>query len=183
MSLVALATAWIALAGCTGERLARTYTPGPGSSRPPQPGGHAVFVREGDQDYIDPALSYELFSSPVILAAHRTLLDYVDAPGAAGNRFVPGLAESLPALGEGGTLYAFRVRPDARFAAPIGRHIDAADFKYSLERLFRVGSPGVNFFRHVVGASRVLAGQDTALAGVVARGDCSHRLGGRTRCS
>jgi ABC-type transport system substrate-binding protein len=161
----------LAAAGCTGHRLAHAYPLGSQSGGPPRPGGHAVFVREGDQDYIDPALSYELYSSPVVMGVNRMLLDYVNEPGVAGTRRVPGLATSLPTVTEDGTLYAFCVRPDARFAQPIGRHIVAADFKYALERLFRVGSPGVDFFRHIVGAGDVLAGRDTALAGVIARGD------------
>ena len=161
----------LAAAGCTGHRLAHAYPLGSQSGGPPRPGGRAVFVREGDQDYIDPALSYELYSSPVVMGVNRMLLDYVNEPGVAGTRRVPGLATSLPTITDDGTLYAFRVRPDARFAQPIGRHIVAADFKYALERLFRVGSPGVDFFRHIVGAANVLAGRDTALAGVIARGD------------
>ena len=35
----------------------------------------------------------------------------------------------------------------------------------------RVSSPGVNFYRGIVGADRVLAGKDSVLAGVIARGD------------
>src|SRR6185436_7145555 len=52
-----------------------------------------------------------------------------------------------------------------------GRHITAADFKYSLERLFRVGSPGMTFYEHIEGADRMVSGKDTTLSGVIARGD------------
>src|SRR5207247_4788726 len=61
--------------------------------------------------------------------------------------------------------------PVSRFGAPLHRHITAADFKYSIERLFQVASPAINFYRHIVGADSVLAGRATTLPGVIARGD------------
>jgi len=158
-------------AGCANSRTASRFPPGANTPESARRGGHAVFVREGDQDYMDPALSYETYSSPVIEAVFRTLLNYASVPGSAGARLVPELADALPELRENGTLYCFGVSKDARFGAPLHRHITAADFKYSLERLFRVGSPGLNFYRSIVGASDVLAGRTTQLAGVIARGD------------
>ena len=160
-----------AAAGCAPRAAPVHYAAGPAGPGGPRRGGHAVFVREEDPDYIDPALSYGTYSAPVTEAVFHTLLDYAHAPGPAGARVVPDLAVSLPAIREGGTLYAFRVRPDARFGAPLHRHITAADFQYAIERLFRVSSPGVDFFRHIVGAADVLAGRTRTLAGVTARGD------------
>lgn len=128
-------------------------------------------VREEDPDYLDPALSYGVYSEPVIAAVFHTLLDYADAPGAAGAALVPDLAERLPDVLEGGRLLAFKVRADARFGPPLHRHITAEDFKYSIERLFRVNSPGVTFYGVIEGADRVMAGKDSTLSGVIARGD------------
>jgi ABC-type transport system substrate-binding protein len=128
-------------------------------------------VREEDPDYLDPALSYGVYSAPVTEAIFHTLLDYEGAPGPAGATLRPDLAETLPDIREGRTLYAFKVRADARFAAPLGRHITAADFKYSIERLFAVNSPGVPFYSAIVGADEVLAGRTKELSGVIARGD------------
>ncbi len=148
-----------------------SYPPGPDTGGPPRRGGKIVFVREEDPDYLDPALSYGTYTAPVIEVLFRTLLEYADAPGLAGTRLAPEIAESLPDVREGGTLYAFKIRKEARFGAPVGRRITAADFKYSIERLFRAGSPGVNFYQGIVGAKAMLAGTDTTLAGVIARGD------------
>ena len=165
----ALAIAALWLGGCARSVGTSAYDPGPNGS--PRRGGHAVFVREEDPDYLDPALSYGLYSAPVTEAIFHTLLDYQGVPGPAGARLIPDLAEALPDVRESGTLYCFRVRREARFGAPLHRHITAADFKYSIERLFKVSSPGVNFYRHIVGADRVLAGRDSLLQGVIARGD------------
>jgi peptide/nickel transport system substrate-binding protein len=161
----------LALGGCVAREATLRFPPGAFTGGPPRHGGTAVFVREEDPDYLDPALSYGAYSAPLVEAIFHTLLDYVDAPGPDGARLVPDLAQRLPDVREGGTLLAFRIRPEARFGPPLGRHIVAADFKYAIERLFRIGSPGIGFYRTIAGADRMLAGRDSALAGVIARGD------------
>ncbi|HET9326159.1 MAG TPA: ABC transporter substrate-binding protein [Candidatus Eisenbacteria bacterium] len=169
MRRLAAALLLLLLTDCAARRESLLYPPGPGGT--PRRGGHAIFVREEDPDYLDPALSYGTYSAPIIEGVYRGLLEYVDAPGLEGARLVPELAETLPDLREGGTLYAFKVRAAARFGSPLHRHITAADFKYAIERLFRVNSPGIDFYTSIVGADRVRDGRDTALAGVIARGD------------
>lgn len=159
------------LAGCAQRVNVEIYPAGADTGGPPRMGGHAVLVREEDPDYLDPALSYGVFSAPVTEALFHTLLDYKGVPGPAGAQLVPDLAESLPDLREGRTLYAFKVRSDARFSPPLGRHITAADFKYSIERLFKANSPGVPFYSAIVGAEDVLAGRTTHLSGLIAHGD------------
>ena len=169
MRRLAAALLALSLADCAARRETVAYPPGP--SGPPRRGGHAIFVREEDPDYLDPALSYGTYSAPIIEGVYRGLMEYADAPGLDGARLEPELAETLPDLREGGTLYAFKVRGDATFGAPLHRHISAADFKYAIERLFRVKSPGIDFYTTIVGADRVRDGKDTALAGVIAKGD------------
>ncbi|MEO5617246.1 MAG: ABC transporter substrate-binding protein, partial [Candidatus Eisenbacteria bacterium] len=151
------------------EYLLATYAPGPAGT--PQRGGRIVLTREEDPDFLDPALSYGTYSAPLIEAVFRTLLEYDDVAGPAGATMHAEIAESLPDLRENGTLYAFKIRREARFGAPVNRAITAADFKYSIERLFKVGSPGISFYSGIVGASEVVAGRDSLLAGVIARGD------------
>lgn len=160
----------LALAACREVR-PPSYAPGPAIEGPHRRGGAIVLTREEDPDFLDPALSYGVYSAPMVQSLFHTLIDYRSAPGAAGAELVPDLAETLPEVREGGTLYCFRVRHDARFGAPLHRPITAEDFRYSLTRLFRVNCPGVTFYRHIVGAEAMLAGRETTLAGVIARGD------------
>lgn len=171
LAILLLAAALLGLAGCAPRHdvLFASYSPGPQGE--PRRGGHIVLAREEDPDYLDPALSYGLYTAPIIEVLHRTLLEYDDLPGAAGAGLHPELAEAMPDLREGGTLYCFKVRKDARFGAPVSRHISATDFKYSIERLFKVASPGVTFYTGIVGAERVLAGKDSIIPGLIARGD------------
>jgi ABC-type transport system substrate-binding protein len=159
------------VAGCRGEPLPPHYPPGPALRQAPPRGGHAVFVREEDPDYIDPQLSYGTYSAPLVQGVFRSLLECADTPGPDGARLVPELAVSLPEVREGGRLYCFKVRPDARFGAPLHRHITAADFKYGFERQFRLAAPGGGFYLNVVGVQAMLDQKDTAVAGVIARGD------------
>ncbi len=167
---IALAVGLLA-AGCRESRAPLAYAPGPDESGPHRRGGRIVLVREEDPDYLDPALSYGVYSSPMNEVVFRSLIGYRSFPGAAGAEVVPEMAERLPDVREGGTLYCMKVRADARFGAPLHRHVTAEDFRYSIRRLFRVNCPGVSFYRHIVGAEDVLAGRDTTLAGVIARGD------------
>ena len=169
-SRAALLLATFALASCREPHDPATlYPPGPGGT--PRGGGHAIFVREEDPDFVDPGLSYGTYSAPVTEALFRGLVGYADATGAAGARIVPELAASLPDVREGGTLYAFAIRPDARFGKPLHRHITATDFKYAFERQFRLAGSGCGFYLNVVGVRDMLAGRDTSVAGVIARGD------------
>ena len=166
-----LAMAFLALCGCHGAAVAPVYAPGPALDGPRHRGGHIVLVREEDPDYLDPALSYGVFTYPMNAVVFRTLISYAHEPGPAGGRLVPELAEQLPEVREGGTLYCMKVRADARFGAPLHRHITAEDLRYSILRLFRVNCPGVTFFRHIVGAEDMMTARDSTLAGVIARGD------------
>src|SRR5215471_18831377 len=54
----------LALAGCRNGDEA-SYPAGPTSGGPPRRGGHIVFVREEDPDYLDPGLSYGSYSAPL----------------------------------------------------------------------------------------------------------------------
>lgn len=168
---LALAVALGAAGGCRAPQAPLDYAPGPALDGPRQRGGRIVLVREEDPDYLDPALSYGVFTYPMDGAVFRSLIGYAHEPGAAGARLVPELIEALPEVREGGTLYCMKMRATARFGAPLHRHVTAEDMRYSIQRLFRVNCPGVTFYRHIVGAEDLLAGRDTKLAGVIARGD------------
>jgi ABC-type transport system substrate-binding protein len=159
------------LVACRGTAPVASYAPGPDEAGPHRRGGRVILTREEDPDFLDPGLSYGVLSAPVIEVVFRTLIDYRHVPGPAGADLIPDLAESLPEVREGGTLYCFRIAKAARFGAPLHRHVTASDFRYAVRRLFRINCPGVSFYRNIVGAEAMLAGRDSSLAGVVARGD------------
>ena len=82
---------------CARRPQSAAYVPGPDGGAPRR-GGHVVFVREEDPDYLDPALSYGTYSASVTEAIYHTLLDYAHEPGPGGARLEPDLAASLPEI-------------------------------------------------------------------------------------
>ncbi len=82
--------------------------------------------------------------------AYDTLVTFEAASGTNGLQLVPDLAVSLPLPTNGGTTYAFRLRRGIRYSD--GRPLRAGDFRHAIERLFRVGSQGADYFSGVVGS-------------------------------
>lgn len=169
--LACLFAALPAFPGCRAAGSSPASYPGGPDSGTPLHGGKLVFLRETDPDYLDPALAYTLLGSPLVEACGRTLLGFPRRPGADMSRIEPDMAESMPAALEGGRVYALKVRADERFGPPVLRHVTAADFKYTIERLFRVDSPGLSFYLNIQGASDFQLHKAKEIRGLVARGD------------
>lgn len=93
-----------------------------------------------DLSTVDPALAFDTWSTSVVHACTRRLVDY-DAEG----KLVGDLAEKWD-LSEGGKTLTFTLRSDATFAD--GTPIQAANFKLALERLQdpKIASPGASFY-------------------------------------
>lgn len=89
---------------------------------------------------VDPALAFDTWSTSVVQACTRRLVDY-DLQG----KLVPDLAEEWKES-DGGKTVTFRLRSDARFAD--GTPITTANFKATLDRIRdpKVASPGASFY-------------------------------------
>jgi len=100
---------------------------------------------------IDPAF-YSFANNPQFTGLeYDSLVNFQQSPGAAGLRLVPDLALSIPTPTEGGTTYAFRLRPGIHYSS--GQPLRAGDFRRAIERLFRAGSPGTGFYTSILGAA------------------------------
>ena len=99
---------------------------------------------------IDPAHANFVEPAQFTRLAYDTLVTFEASPGPAGLRLVPDLALSIPAPSDGDTTYTFRLRRGIRYSD--GRPLRAADFRRGVERLFRVGSQGVGYYRGLEGA-------------------------------
>ena len=114
-------------------------------------GGTLVLATTQRFASVDPAF-YDVANSPQFIGlAYDTLLTFQHSGGGEGTRLVPDLALSIPVPTEGGTTYAFRLRPGIRYSD--GRPVHARDFRRAIERLFRLGSPAVSFFTGIAGAA------------------------------
>jgi peptide/nickel transport system substrate-binding protein len=112
-------------------------------------------------DSLDPAFSYSGEAWETLWTVYTPLLTYVHAEGPEGTRLMPGLAESLPRISDGGRTYHLRLRRGLTYSD--GTPVRAGDFEHSVKRVLASQSPGTPFFMNVVGAEEVVkAGRTSA---------------------
>ena len=124
-------------------------------------------------DYLDPGLSFTLEGATAMHDTYIPLLTHPAAGGTAGTRLIPGLARSLPKIDQGGRRYTLQLRPGLKYSD--GTPVKASDFRFSIERLFRLNSPGSSFFTGIVGAERFAKTKKGGIDGIVAD-DASGRI-------
>src|SRR5207245_3820885 len=78
------------------------------------------------------------------------LLGYKHAAGPDGATIVPYLAQDLPKVSSDGKTYELTLRSGLKYSD--GTAVKASDFAATIERDFKVDSPGVGFFGNIVGA-------------------------------
>jgi peptide/nickel transport system substrate-binding protein len=100
---------------------------------------------------IDPATAYEPASVLTLFMTNDGLTAFQRVGGLPGTRLVPDLAVSLPAPTQGGTTYTFLLRRGIRYST--GKLVRPADFRYAIEREFRLRSPGMGSYEIVGGAA------------------------------
>lgn len=117
-------------------------------------------------DYLDPALSFTLEGTTAMHDSYIPLLTYPAAGGAAGTRLIPGLAQSLPKIDQGGRRYTLRLRPGLKYSD--GSPVRASDFRFAIERLIRLNSGGSSFYTGIVGAEQFAKTRKGGIAGIEA---------------
>jgi peptide/nickel transport system substrate-binding protein len=124
-------------------------------------------------EYLDPALNFTLEGATALQNVYIPLLTYAHADGAAGTKLIPGLAKSLPKIDQGGRRYTLVLRPGLRYSD--GSPVKASDFRFAVERLFRVNSAGSTFYTGIVGAEAFAKTKKGGISGIVAD-DASGRI-------
>jgi peptide/nickel transport system substrate-binding protein len=102
-------------------------------------------------DYMDPGLYYTVAAYQVDNYVWAGLMGYKHASGPAGAELVPYLAESMPTISADGMNLKFKLRANLKYSN--GAEVKASDFKYTIERDFKIDSPGVGFFSSIKGVS------------------------------
>lgn len=150
-----------------------------GASEPVAPASGQTLRILVDQDHIDradPAQSYWPVSVQLAYATCVHLLNYPDAPGAAGRMLRPEVATAPPDISADGRTYTFRIRPGFRFSPPSGQAVTAETFKATIERagspklVGRAPNPVGVLLSDVVGATAYAAGKAPHIAGIKASG-------------
>jgi peptide/nickel transport system substrate-binding protein len=116
-------------------------------------------------DYMDPQLSYTAEGWTAMYDTYIPLLTYRHASGRAGSEVIPGLARTLPRISDGGRTYTLSLRPGLRYSN--GEPVRASDFRYAVERMFRVNSGGSPFYTDIVGARSFDKRQRHHIGGIV----------------
>lgn len=117
-------------------------------------------------DYLDPGLSYTLEGWTAMYNTYLPLLTYAHANGEAGGKVVPALAEDLPEITNGGQTYTLQLRKGLKYSD--GSAVKASDFPSSIERLFKLNSPGSGFYEGIVGAEKFAETKTGGIPGIKA---------------
>jgi peptide/nickel transport system substrate-binding protein len=115
-------------------------------------------------DYLDPQLSYTAEGWTAMYNTYIPLLTYAHASGEAGSEVIPGLAESLPKITNGGKTYTLQLRDGLKYSD--GTPVKASDFKSSIERMFLVDSGGSYFYTDIVGAAEFQQTKSGGISGI-----------------
>jgi peptide/nickel transport system substrate-binding protein len=116
-------------------------------------------------DYFDPGLTYTVTGWQVIQHVYLGLLGYKQTAGPDGATIIPALAEKLPTVSADGKDYKFTLRPGLKYSN--GKPVLASDFKASIERLYKIDSPGVGFFDQIVGAGAFSKSKKGGIPGII----------------
>ncbi len=148
--IVPVVVALVAVAGC-GSDSGSSGSSTAAAGDVPQ-GGTLRVGAVDNPDHLDPAFAYTAESWEILEATNNGLLGFKKVAGDAGTEVEADLAKALPTVSADGKTYTFTLRDGIKFGPPASRAIKASDFKATIERLFKSGSPGVGFYTGIVGA-------------------------------
>ncbi len=127
-------------------------------------GGTLLGTYSSFPDYLDPQLSYTAEGWTAMYDTYIPLLTYAHANGAAGSKVIPGLAKELPKITNGGKTYTLFLRQGLKYSN--GAPVKASDFKFAVERLFKVNSGGSPFYTDIVGAEKFQKTKSGEIGGI-----------------
>lgn len=134
------------------------------SSSDSQQGGTLTGTYTAFPESLDPGLSFTLEGATALQDVYIPLLTYAHANGAAGTKLIPGLAKGLPKIDQGGKRYTLFLRPGLKYSD--GTPVKASDFRFVVERLFRINSVGSTFFTGIVGAEQFAETKKGGIPGI-----------------
>jgi peptide/nickel transport system substrate-binding protein len=129
-------------------------------------GGEVNVTMTSFPDYLDPQLSYTLEGWEVLWNVYTPLLTYKHEAGETGTEVVPGLATDMPQISNGGKTYKLTLRKGMKYSD--GQPIVASDFRFAIERLFKVDSGGSVFYEDITGATDFADGKADSISGITA---------------
>lgn len=122
-------------------------------------GSYAAFP-----DYLDPQLSYTQEGWTAMYDTYLPLLTYKRTNGEEGSKVVPGLAEDMPKISADGKAYELTLRKGLKYSD--GTPVKASDFASTMERLFKINSPGSFYYEGIVGAEEFAKTKKGGISGI-----------------
>ena len=96
-------------------------------------GGSITIGISSQPDSLDPALAYTGEAWESLWLVYTPLLTYSHEEGTKGTRLIPGLAQELPQISDGGRTYKLTLRPNLTYSD--GSPVRASDFENSVKRV------------------------------------------------
>lgn len=135
-----------------------------GSSGSAKEGGTLTGSYASFPDYLDPQLSYTQEGWTAMFDTYLPLLTYKRVNGPEGSKVVPGLAEGLPKISNDGKTYTLTLRKGLKYSD--GTPVKASDFASTVERLFKISSPGSFYYEGIVGAEEFAKTKKGGISGI-----------------
>lgn len=125
----------------------------------------AVVVMASAPNSLDPAAGDGPQALEADWLAYTPLMTYVHADGARGTRVVPGLAQYLPSISDGGRVYTFTLIKGLSYSS--GQPVHARDVAWAAERAIKLWPPAARLLTsHIVGAAAFAAGRAKTISGI-----------------
>ena len=121
-----------------------------GSDETGKSGGEIRIGTVGPDSY-DPALFQTVQAVQPLQLVYTGLTTYKHADGEAGGEVIPGMAEGLPKVTDGGKTYEFTLREGLKYSD--GTAVKASDFEHAMKRVIGLKGPYSSFFTGIVGAA------------------------------
>ena len=128
------------------------------SSSSDKEGGSITISQTSQPDFLDPALSYTVNGWEPMWLVYTPLLTYPHVEGTAGGELIPGLAEDLPEVSNGGKTYKLTLRKGLKYSD--GQPVVASDFDHTIKRVLNLESGGSFFYENIIGADDYLKAGD-----------------------
>ena len=137
-------------AACGGKSKSASNKPSSSGGGKNQPFANFRIAYDTGTDYLDPGLSYTVEGWSIMWNVYLPPLGYKHVNGPDGATIVPYLAKAMPKISSDGKTYTLTLRKGLKYSD--GTPVKASDFRATIERDYKVDSPGVGFFSNVVGA-------------------------------
>jgi peptide/nickel transport system substrate-binding protein len=122
-------------------------------------GGSITIAQVAQPDFLDPALSYTIHGWEPMWLVYTPLVTYRHEEGDAGAELIPGLAEELPQVSDGGRTYELTLRKGLEYSD--GTPVKASDFEHTIKRVLNMESPGASYYEAIEGAGEYLSKGDS----------------------